>query len=77
MTNVFEVTVPSQGALGGSHARGGLFGTGARALTLFVFGLFVLAGVTTHPETALAQAQDDCPLTPGVTRPPDRSGLIS
>ena len=50
---------------------GGLFGTGARTLTLFVFGLFLLVGVTTHPETAQAQAQDDCPLTPGVTPPPD------
>ncbi len=55
---------------------GGLLGTGARTLTtatstLFVFGLFVLSGVTTHPGAALAQAQDDCPLTPGVTPPPD------
>ena len=50
---------------------GGLLGTGARTLTLFVFGLFVLAGVTTHPETALAQAQDDCPIPPGVTPPPE------
>ncbi len=57
-------------------ACGGLPGTGTRRLTaatstLLVFGLFVLFGVTTHPEAALAQAQDDCPLTPGVTPPPD------
>ena len=55
---------------------GGLLGTGARTLTaatstLLVFGLFVLFGVTAHPEAALAQAQDDCPLAPGVTPPPD------
>ena len=55
---------------------GGLFGTGARTLTaatstLLVFGLPVLVGVTSHPGTALAQAQGDCPLTPGVTPPPD------
>ncbi len=88
MTDVVEVTGPSQGALGDSHvpaigtqsivtavrrlpSRGGFLGTGARTLTLFVFGLFVLAGVTTHPETALAQAQDDCPIPPGVTPPPE------
>ena len=55
---------------------GGLLRTGAQTLTaatstLLVFGLFVLVGVTTHPEAAFAQAQDDCPLPPGVTPPPD------
>ena len=41
----------------------------AAALTLMVFGLFVLVGVTTDAETALAQ--EGCPLPPGVTAPPD------
>ncbi|MDE2791399.1 MAG: hypothetical protein OXI81_13395, partial [Paracoccaceae bacterium] len=55
---------------------GVLLETGARKLatvtsTLFVSGLLVLAGVTTHPVTALAQAQERCPLPPGVTPPPD------
>ena len=55
-----------------------LLGSGARALpaaplTLFVFGLSVLVGVTTDAETAFAQAQEGCPLTPGVTPPPDPS----
>ncbi|MDE2912982.1 MAG: autotransporter domain-containing protein [Paracoccaceae bacterium] len=55
---------------------GVLLETGARKLatvtsTLFVSGLLVLAGVTTHPETAFAQAQESCPLPPGVTPPPD------
>ena len=36
-----------------------------------MFGLFVLAGVTTAAETALAQAQEGCPLSPGVTPPSD------
>ena len=35
------------------------------------FGLFVLAGVTSGAQTALAQ--EGCPLTPGVTPPPDPS----
>ena len=43
----------------------------AAALTLMVFGLFVLVGVTTDAETASAQAQEGCPLPPGVTPPPD------
>lgn len=55
---------------------GGLIGTGARALpaaalTLVAFGLLVLAGVTSSAQTALAQ--EGCPLTPGVTPPPDPS----
>ena len=53
-------------------------GAGARALpaatlTVLVFGLFVLAGVTTNAETALAQAQEACPLRPGVMPTPDPS----
>ena len=53
---------------------GGLFGTAVRAisavkLTSVLFGLFVLAGVTTHAETAWAQ--ENCPLAPGVTPPPE------
>ena len=53
---------------------GGLFGTAVRAisavkLTSFLFGLFVLASVTTHAETAWAQ--ETCPLAPGVTPPPE------
>ena len=41
----------------------------AAALTLMVFGLFVLAGVTSGAQTALAQ--EGCQLTPGVTPPPE------
>ena len=53
---------------------GGLFGTGARvapaaALTLLVFGLFALAGVTSGVQPAFAQ--ESCPLSPGVTPPPE------
>ncbi len=52
----------------------GLFGTSARALpaaalTLLVFGLFVLTGVTSGAQPALAQ--ESCPLSPGVTPPPE------
>jgi len=43
----------------------------AAALTLLVFGLFVLAGITSGAQTALAQ--EGCPLPPGVTAPPDPS----
>ena len=69
-------TQPVVTALRRLSSCGDLLGTGARTLAsvtskLFVSGLLVLAGVTTHPETAFAQAQDPCPLTPGVTRPPD------
>lgn len=56
-----------------SSCRGRLE-TGARALpaaalTLLLFGSFVLAGVTSGAQTVLAQ--EGCPITPGVTPPPD------
>ena len=57
---------PASGLLGAANRT-----MSAANSTLFLFGLFVLVGVTTYVETAWAQAQESCPLTPGVTPPPD------